>query len=110
MRDQLAGDKASEALLGRLSPILDLGLFPTTEGQDDLDDFMRSSSVVRLGHLRGDETKNSVAARRTLFGERDRELGMPSRNGTVGDHELPDGAVERRPDVVDVIAHEHHQF
>ena len=60
VRDQLAGDKANEALLGRLSPIFDLGLF-STEGQDDLDVFMRSSSVVRLGHLPGDETKNSVA-------------------------------------------------
>jgi len=61
VRDQLAGDKANEALLGRLSPIFDLGLFGTTESQDDLDVFMRSSSVVRLGQLPGDETKNSVA-------------------------------------------------
>jgi len=61
VREQLAGDKGNEALLGRLSPIFDLGLFSTGEGQDDLDAFMRSSSVVRLGQLPGDKTKNSVA-------------------------------------------------
>jgi len=61
VREVLAADKANEALLGRLSPIFDLGLFSTGEGQDDLDAFMRSSSVVRLGQLPGDETKNSVA-------------------------------------------------
>ena len=61
VRDQLAGDKANEALLGRLSPIFDLGLFGTAHGKDDLDAFMRSSAVVRLGQLPGDETKNSVA-------------------------------------------------
>lgn len=61
VREQLANDKGNEALLGRLSPIFDLGLFSASEGQDDLDVFMRSSSVVRLGQLPGDETKNSVA-------------------------------------------------
>ena len=61
VRERLAGDKANEALLGRLSPIFDLGLFGTAHGKDDLDAFMRSSAVVRLGQLPGDETKNSVA-------------------------------------------------
>lgn len=61
VRDHLTGDKANEALLGRLSPIFDLGLFGTAHGKDDLDAFMRSSAVVRLGQLPGDETKNSVA-------------------------------------------------
>lgn len=61
VRDQLAQDKANEALLGRLSPIFDLGLFASDGGTDDLDGFMESSAVVRLGQLPGDETKNSVA-------------------------------------------------
>ncbi len=61
VREQLAKDKANEALLGRLSPIFDLGLFSVGESPEDLDAFMNSNSVVRLAQLPGDETKNSVA-------------------------------------------------
>lgn len=61
VRDQLAGDKANEALLGRLSPIFDLGLFASSDDEQNLDEFMQSNIVVRLGQLPGDETKNSVA-------------------------------------------------
>jgi len=61
VREKLLEDKANEALLGRLSPIFDLGLFTTGDSQDDLDAFMTSNAVVRLAQLPGDETKNSVA-------------------------------------------------
>jgi hypothetical protein len=61
VRDHLAGDKANEALLGRLSPIFDLGLFSSAGAEEDLDQFLQESVVVRLGQLPGDETKNSVA-------------------------------------------------
>lgn len=61
VREKLLEDKANEALLGRLSPIFDLGLFSIGDSQDDLDAFMNSNAVVRLAQLPGDETKNSVA-------------------------------------------------
>jgi hypothetical protein len=61
VRDVLVEDKANEALLGRLSPIFDLGLFSTATADADLDAFLQASSVIRLGQLPGDETKNSVA-------------------------------------------------
>jgi hypothetical protein len=61
VHDELAKDKANEALLGRLSPIFDLGLFSVGDSAEDLAAFMNSNSVVRLAQLPGDETKNSVA-------------------------------------------------
>lgn len=61
VHDKLAEDKANEALLGRLSPIFDLGLFSVGDSADNLAGFMNSNSVVRLAQLPGDETKNSVA-------------------------------------------------
>jgi hypothetical protein len=40
--------KANEALLGRLSPIFDLGLFSSEPGKDDMDAFLSGSSVCDL--------------------------------------------------------------
>jgi len=60
VRAQLLEDKAAETVLGRMSPIFDLGLFAT--GSDtDFASMMAVGTVVRLGQLPGDETKNSVA-------------------------------------------------
>jgi hypothetical protein len=61
VKKALAGDKGNEALLGRLSPIFDLGLFESSDTEQELDEFLQSNVVVRLGQLPGDETKNSVA-------------------------------------------------
>ena len=61
VREQLLDDKANEPLLGRLSPIFDLGLFRTDAAQSTLHDFLHASSVIRLGQLPSDEVKNSVA-------------------------------------------------
>jgi len=58
--EHLGDEKGSETLLGRLSPIFDLGLFSTTTDRS-FADIMMSGTVVRLGQLPGDETKNSVA-------------------------------------------------
>lgn len=60
VRSQLESEKGSESLLGRLSPIFDLGLF-ASEGEADFADIVISSTVVRLAQLPDDETKNSVA-------------------------------------------------
>lgn len=60
VRSQLETEKGNEGLLGRLSPIFDLGLF-ASEGEADFADVVASSTVVRLGQLPGDEIKNSVA-------------------------------------------------
>lgn len=57
----LVADKANEALLGRLSPIFDLGLFATAGVTGDLGSFLEASSVIRLSQLPGDEVKNAVA-------------------------------------------------
>ena len=61
VQEQLLDDKANESLLGRLSPIFDLGLFRTGEELSNLDEFLESSLVIRLGQLPGDEVKNAVA-------------------------------------------------
>ena len=58
---QLLNDKANEPLLGRLSPIFDLGLFRTDETASTFDEFQNVSAVIRLGQLPSDEVKNSVA-------------------------------------------------
>jgi hypothetical protein len=61
VQQQLVDDKANEALLGRLSPIFDLGLFATGAEQTNFEEFLHSSAVIRLGQLPSDEVKNSVA-------------------------------------------------
>jgi len=49
-----------DALLGRLSPIFDLGLF-TDPGDANLSDLLDGQVVVRLSQLPGDQVKNAVA-------------------------------------------------
>jgi hypothetical protein len=61
VQNQLRSDKANEALLGRLSPIFDLGLFTTEAEETNFEDFLTTSAVIRLGQLPSDEVKNSVA-------------------------------------------------
>lgn len=61
VRAQLALDKENNALLGRMSPIFDLGLFSSGEAEAGFASVVASSTVVRLGQLPGNETKNSVA-------------------------------------------------
>ena len=58
---ELLDDKANEPLLGRLSPIFDLGLFATGTEQFNFEGLLRASVVIRLGQLPSDEVKNSVA-------------------------------------------------
>lgn len=58
---ELLADNTNEPLLGRLSPIFDLGLFATSTEQSNFEDLIRASAVVRLGQLPSDEVKNSVA-------------------------------------------------
>ena len=58
---ELLDDKANEPLLGRLSPIFDLGLFAAEAEQSNFEGFLQVSSVIRLGQLPSDEVKNSVA-------------------------------------------------
>lgn len=61
VQEQLVDDKANEPLLGRLSPIFDLGLFVTDAEDANFEQFLDSSAVIRLGQLPSDEVKNSVA-------------------------------------------------
>lgn len=61
VRSELVDDKANEPLLGRLSPIFDLGLFAADAEQSNFEELVRASAVVRLGQLPSDEVKNSVA-------------------------------------------------
>ncbi len=61
VQNHLRGDKANEPLLGRLSPIFDLGLFATEAEETNFEDFLAASAVIRLGQLPSDEVKNSVA-------------------------------------------------
>jgi len=61
IRDQLSLDKENNALLGRMSPVFDLGLFVSGEAEVGFSTVIASSTVVRLGQLPGNETKNSVA-------------------------------------------------
>lgn len=61
VRAQLALDKENNALLGRMSPIFDLGLFSSGQAEAGFASVVASSTVVRLGQLPGNETKNSVA-------------------------------------------------
>jgi hypothetical protein len=57
----LSGDKENEALLGRLSPIFDLGLFRAAFDEIAFSDLANRPTVVRLSQLPGDEVKNAVA-------------------------------------------------
>jgi len=61
VQHELLNDKVNEPLLGRLSPIFDLGLFATDSKESNFEDFLRASAVIRLGQLPSDEVKNSVA-------------------------------------------------
>jgi len=61
VQQELVDDKANEPLLGRLSPIFDLGLFATDAEQANFEEFLQASAVIRLGQLPSDEVKNSVA-------------------------------------------------
>ena len=60
IRDVLIRDE-STSLLGRLSPIFDLGLFSRGEETTSLDDLLSTPTVVRLSQLPGDQVKNAVA-------------------------------------------------
>lgn len=60
IRDVLIKEQAT-TLLGRLSPIFDLGLFSRGEDATSLDDLLSTSTVVRLSQLPGDQVKNAVA-------------------------------------------------
>ena len=61
VRSELVDDKVNEPLLGRLSPIFDLGLFAADAEQSNFEEFLQASAVVRLSQLPSDEVKNSVA-------------------------------------------------
>lgn len=61
VQDVLKEDKDNQALLGRMSPIFDLGLFSSGARVADFDTVMGQSTVIRLAQLPGDEVKNSVA-------------------------------------------------
>lgn len=49
------------ALIGRLSPIFDLGLFSGEANEGTIEDLLDGRSVVRLSQLPGEEAKNAVA-------------------------------------------------
>jgi Helicase HerA, central domain len=56
----LLSEADHDALLGRLSPIFDLGLF-TDPGDANLSDLLDGQVVIRLSQLPGDQVKNAVA-------------------------------------------------
>jgi len=60
IRDVLVRD-GHDALLGRLSPIFDLGLFAASEETTSLTQLLHEPAVIRLSQLPGDEVKNAVA-------------------------------------------------
>jgi hypothetical protein len=51
----------SMTLLGRLSPVFDLGLFSEGDAALTLSQLLESPTVIRLGQLPGDQVKNAVA-------------------------------------------------
>jgi hypothetical protein len=61
VQDSLSEDKDNQALLGRMSPIFDLGLFSSGAQVTDFAAVMEQGTVIRLAQLPGDEVKNSVA-------------------------------------------------
>lgn len=60
VRDVLIREEAT-TLLGRLSPIFDLGLFSRGDDSTSLDELLSTPSVIRLSQLPGDQVKNAVA-------------------------------------------------
>ena len=60
IRDVLVREEAT-SLLGRLSPIFDLGLFSEGDDTTSLDDLLSTPTVIRLSQLPGDQVKNAVA-------------------------------------------------
>ncbi|KLR61494.1 AAA-like domain [Actinobacteria bacterium IMCC26207] len=60
IRDVLVREKAN-TLLGRLSPVFDLGLFSEGDAAHSLNDLLASPTVIRLSQLPGDQVKNAVA-------------------------------------------------
>lgn len=60
IRDVLVREEAT-TLLGRLSPIFDLGLFSRGDDATTLDDLLSAPTVIRLSQLPGDQVKNAVA-------------------------------------------------
>ena len=61
VQEKLSSSKGNEGLLGRLSPIFDLGLFSSDGDKHDFSDFFQRGVVISLGQLPSDEVKNSVA-------------------------------------------------
>ncbi len=60
IRDVLVREE-HQTLLGRLSPIFDLGLFSEGDAEQNLNDLLASPTVIRLSQLPGDQVKNAVA-------------------------------------------------
>ncbi len=60
IRDVLVREE-QQTLLGRLSPIFDLGLFSEGDPAQTLNDLLASPTVIRLSQLPGDQVKNAVA-------------------------------------------------
>lgn len=56
----ILAEGGNDALLGRLSPIFDLGLF-SDPGEASLGDLLDGQVVIRLSQLPGDQVKNAVA-------------------------------------------------
>ncbi len=56
IRDVLVPEEAN-TLLGRLSPIFDLGLFSRGDDTGTLEDLLSTSTVGRLSQLPGDQVK-----------------------------------------------------
>jgi hypothetical protein len=61
VQNELLEDKDNQALLGRMSPIFDLGLFSSGADAADFASIVEKGTVIRLAQLPGDEVKNSVA-------------------------------------------------
>jgi hypothetical protein len=61
LQEALRQEKDNQALLGRMSPIFDLGLFASSARVTDFATVAEQSTVIRLAQLPGDEVKNSVA-------------------------------------------------
>ena len=60
IKDVLEREK-STTLLGRLSPVFDLGVFSEGDAAQTLSEVLETSTVIRLSQLPGDQVKNAVA-------------------------------------------------
>jgi len=60
VRDVLVREEA-HTLLGRLSPVFDLGLFSEGDAATTLNELLSEPTVIRLSQLPGDQVKNAVA-------------------------------------------------